>query len=75
MLRRKMLRASGHHHGQRGLVRRILSQSCAQVQLYVLIMLVTNAAVVLAAWPVFYFREFEQHGLWALFAGVAHIVP
>ncbi len=75
MLRRKMLCASGHRHGQRDLVRRILSQSCAQVQLYVFIMLVTNVAVVLAGWPVFYFRGFEQHGLWALFAGVVHIVP
>lgn len=75
MLRRKLLRASGNHSHHRALMRRILSQSCAQVQLYVVIMLVTNVAVGLAVWPVFYWLGFEQHGLWALFAAVAHIVP
>lgn len=75
MLRRKLLRASGNHRNHRALMRRILSQSCKQVQLYVAIMLVTNVAVGLAVWPVFYLLGFEQHGLWALFTGVAHIVP
>jgi len=54
MLRRKLLRASGNHRNHRALMRRILSQSCKQVQLYVAIMLVTNVAVGLAVWPVFY---------------------
>lgn len=75
MLRRKLLRASGNHRSHRALMRRILSQSCAQVQLYVLIMTVTNVAVGIAIWPVFYWLGFEQHGLWALFAALAHIVP
>ena len=75
MLRRKLLRASGNHPHHRALMRRILAQSCKQVQLYVVIMLATNVAVGLAVWPVFYFFGFEQHGLWALFAAVAHIVP
>ena len=38
-------------------------------------MMATNVAVSLAVWPVFYFLGFEQHGLWAIFAGVVHIVP
>lgn len=75
MLRRKLLRASGNHPKHRELMRRILSQSCKQVQMYVVIMLVTNVAVAIAVWPVFYFRGFEQPGLWAIFAGVLHIVP
>ena len=75
MLRRKLLRASGNHRNHRALMRRILSQSCAQVQMYVVIMLATNVAVGLAVWPVFHWLGFEQHGLWALFAAVAHIVP
>ncbi len=29
----------------------------------------------IAVWPVFYLRGFEQPGLWAIFAGVLHIVP
>ena len=75
MLRRKLLRASGNHRNHRELMRRILSQSCKQVQMYVVIMLVTNVAVAIAVWPVFYLRGFEQPGLWAIFAGVLHIVP
>lgn len=75
MLRRKLLRASGNHRNHRELMRRILSQSCRQVQMYVVIMLVTNVAVAIAVWPVFYLRGFEQPGLWAIFAGVLHIVP
>ena len=75
MLRRKLLRASGNRRHHRALMRRILAQSCTQVQLYVVIMLATNVAVSLAVWPVFYFLGFEQHGLWAIFAGVVHIVP
>ena len=43
--------------------------------MYVVIMLVTNVAVAIAVWPVFYLRGFEQPGLWAIFAGVLHIVP
>lgn len=75
MLRRKLLRASGNHSRHRDLMRRILSQSCKQVQLYVVIVLVTNVAVGLAIWPVFYFLGFEQPALWALFAGVIHVIP
>ena len=75
MLRRKLLRASGTRKHHRAMMRRILAQSCKQVQLYVVILMVTNVAVGLAVWPVFYLLGFEQHGLWALFAAVAHIVP
>ncbi|MCY7386796.1 MAG: AI-2E family transporter [Burkholderiales bacterium] len=75
MLRRKLLRASGNRPHHRALMQRILAQSCKQVQLYVVIMMVTNVAVGLAVWPVFYLLGFEQHGLWALFAAVVHIVP
>ena len=75
MLRRKLLRASGSHSRHRDLMRRILSQSCKQVQLYVVLVLVTNVAVGLAIWPVFYFLGFEQPALWAFFAGLIHVIP
>jgi len=75
MLRRKLFRASGYHRRQRVRFRRILYQSCKQVRLYVLIVLVTNVAIGLASWAVFYLLGFEHSGLWGLFAGVVHIVP
>ena len=75
MLRRKLFRASGTHRRHRARFRRILDQSYHQVQMYVLIVVVTNVAIGLAAWPVFYLMGFEHAGLWALFAGIVHIVP
>ncbi|MBK7471641.1 MAG: AI-2E family transporter [Betaproteobacteria bacterium] len=75
LLQRKLLRASGNNSRQRARFRRILRQGCKQVQLYVLIVLVTNIAIGLAAWPTFYLLDIEHPGLWAIFAGVVHIVP
>jgi predicted PurR-regulated permease PerM len=75
MLRRKLFRASGYHRRQRQRFRRILYQSCKQVRLYVLILLVTNVAIAFATWAVFLLLGFDHAGLWALFAGVVHIVP
>ena len=75
MLRRKLFRASGTQRRHRARFRRILDQSYHQVQMYVLIVVVTNVAIGLAAWPVFYLMGFEHSGLWALFAGIVHIVP
>jgi predicted PurR-regulated permease PerM len=75
VLRRKILRASGNHPRQRARFRRLLFQACKQVRLYVLIMLVTNVAIGLAAWPAFYVLGFEHAGLWAIFTGVVHVVP
>jgi predicted PurR-regulated permease PerM len=75
MLRRKMFRASGYHRRQRLRFRRILYQSCKQVRLYVLILLMTNIAIGMATWLVFYLLGFDHAGLWGLFAGIVHIVP
>ena len=75
LLRRKLFRASGYHRRQRLRFRRILYQSCKQVRLYVLIVLVTNVAIGLASWAVFYLLGFDHAGLWGLFAGVVHVVP
>ena len=75
VLRRKMLRASGTHRRHRARFRRILEQSCHQVRMYVVIVLVTNVAIGLASWPAFYFLGFEHAALWAFFAGLVHVVP
>jgi len=75
LLRRKLFRAAGYHRRQRQRFRRILYQSCRQVRLYVLIMLVTNVAIAFATWAVLLMLGFDHAGLWALFAGVVHIVP
>ncbi len=75
VLQRKFLRASGNSRRQRVRVRRILLQSCQQVRLYVLIVLVTNIAIGLTVWPLFYLLGYEHAGLWAAFAGVIHVVP
>jgi predicted PurR-regulated permease PerM len=75
VLRRKLFRASGYHRRQRMRFRRILYQSCRQVRLYVLIVLVTNVAIGLATWGVFAMLGFDHSGLWGICAGVVHIVP
>ncbi len=75
VLRRKMFRAAGTHRRHRLRFRRILDQSCHQVRMYVVIVLVTNVAIGLAAWPAFHAMGFEHAGLWAIYAGVLHIVP
>jgi predicted PurR-regulated permease PerM len=75
VLRRKLFRASGYHRRQRQRFRRILYQSCKQVRLYVLILLVTNLAIALATWGVMLALGFDQAGLWGIFAGLVHIVP
>ena len=75
LLRRKLFRASGYHRRQRQRFRRILYQSSKQVRLYVLILLVTNVAIAFATWAVFLLLGFDHAGLWALFAGLVHIVP
>lgn len=75
VLQRKFLRASGNTRRQRARVRRILLQCCQQVQLYLLIVIVTNLAIGLAVWPIFYLLGYEHPGLWALYAGIIHIVP
>ena len=43
--------------------------------MYVVIVLVTNVAIGLASWPAFHLLGFEHAGLWAVFAGVVHVVP
>lgn len=75
LLRRKLFRAAGYHRRQRQRFRRILYQSCKQVRLYVLILLVTNVAIALATWAVFLMLGFDHAGLWAAFAGIVHVVP
>jgi len=75
ILRRKLFRASGYHRRQRQRFRRILYQSCKQVRLYVLILLVTNIAIAFATWGLMLLLHFEQPGLWGVFAGIVHIVP
>ena len=43
--------------------------------MYVVIVLVTNVAIGFASWGAFYLMGFEHAGLWAVFAGVVHVVP
>ena len=75
VLRRKLFRASGTHRRHRSRFRRILVQSCHQVRMYVVIVLVTNVAIGLASWAAFHLMGFEHAGLWAVFAAVVHVVP
>ena len=75
VLRRKLFRASGTHRRHRARFRRILDQSCHQVRMYVVIVLVTNVAIGLASWGAFHLMGFEHAGLWAIFASIVHVVP
>ena len=53
----------------------ILEEVDAQVQRYLLVMLVSNSLVAVGTWLALEAMGMEQAGVWGVFAGVMHFVP
>jgi predicted PurR-regulated permease PerM len=73
--RRKLVQFAGPTLSDKKDVLRILEEVDAQVQHYLLVMLVCNALVGVATWLVLQAMGVEQAGVWGVFAGVMHFIP
>ncbi len=73
--RRKLVMLVGPSLTRKKEVLAILEEVDAQVQRYLLVMLVSNALIALGTWLVLEAMGMEQAGVWGVFAGVMHFVP
>ncbi|HEY3179230.1 MAG TPA: AI-2E family transporter [Casimicrobiaceae bacterium] len=73
--RKKVLSLAGPTLAARRITREILDEIDAQVQRYLLVMLVTNTFLGLCIWLLLTVAGVERAGLWATIAGVLHFVP
>ena len=73
--RRKLVLLVGPSLTRKKEVLAILEEVDAQVQRYLLVMLVSNALVALGTWLALEAMGMEQAGVWGVFAGVMHFVP
>jgi predicted PurR-regulated permease PerM len=73
--RRKLVMLVGPSLTRKKEVLAILEEVDAQVQRYLLVMLVSNALIALGTWLVLEAMGMEQAGVWGVFAGVLHFVP
>lgn len=73
--RRKLVMLVGPSLTRKKEVLGILEEVDAQVQRYLLVMLVSNALVAVATWLALEAMGVEQAGVWGVFAGVMHFVP
>ncbi len=73
--RRKLVMLVGPSLTRKKEVLGILEEVDAQVQRYLLVMLVSNALVAVATWLTLEAMGVEQAGVWGVFAGVMHFVP
>ena len=73
--RRKLVLLVGPSLTRKKEVLAILEEVDAQVQRYLLVMLVSNALIALGTWLALEAMGMEQAGVWGVFAGVMHFVP
>ncbi len=73
--RRKLVMLVGPSLARKKEVLAILEEVDAQVQRYLLVMLVSNALIALCTWLTLEAMGMEQAGVWGVFAGVMHFVP
>ena len=75
MFRRKMVTLAGPTLASRRITVEILDEIDAQVQRYLLVVLITNTLLALCVWTLLWSIGMERAALWATIAGVLHIVP
>ncbi|HEY2816521.1 MAG TPA: AI-2E family transporter [Casimicrobiaceae bacterium] len=75
MFRRKMVTLAGPTLASRRITVEILDEIDAQVQRYLLVVLITNTLLALCVWVLLWSIGMERAALWATIAGVLHIVP
>ena len=73
--RRKLVYLVGPSLSRKKDVVRILEEIDAQVQRYVLVMLVSNTLVAIGTWLAFEALGMEHAGVWGVAAGVLHFIP
>ncbi|MEO7728687.1 MAG: AI-2E family transporter [Burkholderiales bacterium] len=73
--RRKLVQLVGPSLTRKKDAVRILEEVDAQVQRYLLAMLLSNALVALGTWLAFKSLGLEQAGVWGVAAGILHFIP
>ncbi len=73
--RRKLVRAAGPTLAARRITVEILDEIDAQVQRYLLTMLVINTLVGIATWAILLAFGVEHAALWGVVAAILHIIP
>lgn len=73
--RRKLVQFAGPTLSQKKDVVAILEQTEAQIQRYMLAMLVSNVLVAVCTWLAFEALGIEHAGVWGIAAGVLHFIP
>lgn len=73
--RRKLVRAAGPTLAARRITVEILDEIDAQVQRYLLTMLVVNTLVGIATWVILLAFGVEHAALWGVVAAILHIIP
>jgi len=73
--RRKLVQLVGPSLSRKKDAVRILEEIDAQVQRYLLVMLLSNALVAVATWLAFEALGMEHAGVWGVASGVLHFIP
>jgi predicted PurR-regulated permease PerM len=73
--RRKLVRIAGSSLSSKKITVTILDDINRSIQRYMLMLLTTNVMVGLATWIAFRMIGLDNAGAWAVFAGVAHLIP
>jgi predicted PurR-regulated permease PerM len=73
--RRKLTRIAGPSLERRRVTVEVLDEIHAQVQRYMVILLITNVLFGLATWALFAAWGLESAGLWGVIAGLLHVIP
>jgi len=75
MFRRKVVKLAGPTLASRRITAEILDEIDAQVQRYLLVVLVTNSLLALCVWVLLWLVGMDRAAMWGTIAGVLHIVP
>jgi predicted PurR-regulated permease PerM len=73
--RRKVAHLAGESLARRRVTVEVLNQIDAQVQSYLLTMLVTNALIALATWGMLVLLHLPNAGMWGAITGLLHVIP
>ncbi len=73
--KRKLVRLTGPSLSRRKITVHILNDINRSIQLYMLMLLLTNVLVALLAWLAFHWIGLENAGAWAVAAGLLHVIP
>jgi predicted PurR-regulated permease PerM len=73
--KRKLVKLTGPSLTQKKVTVHILEDINTSIQNYMFMLLVTNVLLALLMWVALRFIGLENAGAWAIFAGVAHIMP